>query len=776
MDLLSGYWNVIIKPEDRHKTAFITPDGLFQWIVMPFGLTNSPGTFQRFMQKTMADILYKFVVVYLDDFLVFSNTFEEHLDHLKQFFERIRKFNLRLGIEKCHFLCSEVRYLGHLIGGDGIKPDPDKIKAVENFKTPKSVKDIQSFLGLTGYYRTFVKDYAFIADPMTKLLRKNAKFDWNDDCDKAFQRLKQALITAPILAQFKEDAENEIFCDACGYGMSAILGQVQDGRHVVISYNSKLFNPQQLKYSITEKECLALVYAVKKYRHFIYGSPFTVYTDHNPLQFLMKIKNPNGRLTRWSMLLMEYDFTVEYKPGKKHQNADTLSRYPVDHPDEEEEEIVLLLNETIDLVSYQKTDEWCKRLRNLIESRSKNSNKYVIKDEIIYRKSYDSNHNPILLICLPKKLRKQVLKDLHDSEIGGSHLGTLKTYYKVRRRFFWPNCEKTVRSYIRNCTSCQLLKDDKQPEKGLMQMMEISEPFDCCGVDILGPITPSSKGNQYIIIFIDLFTKWLETKAVKNTQSETLAKWFCYNIFPKHGAINRILTDNASYFTSEFSEIVFELTKSKHITSTSYSPQTNGNAERACATVKNMLKFYVDESHSDWDFYLPLVTFNYNISVQKTTRFSPFYLLYNREPKLPLDITMKIPNEFTFGNNYKNSFEDILELVKHRIEESQKDNKQNYDEKHQDIEFEVGDLVSLRTPHTEVGLSKKFLAQKRGPFKIQKKHSKINYTIQEIDNPDLTERVHIRRLQKWYEDSIPELENDNKNEIERYKLRKINKE
>ena len=767
MDLLSGYWNVIIKPEDRHKTAFITPDGLYQWIVMPFGLTNSPGTFQRFMQKTMADILYKFVVVYLDDFLIFSSTFEDHLNHLRQFFERIRQFNLRLGIEKCRFLCSEVKYLGHLINGDGIKPDPDKIKAVEDFKTPKSVKDIQSFLGLTGYYRTFVKDYAFIADPLTKLLRKNTKFEWTTNCENAFQQLKQSLITTPILAQFKEDAENEIFCDACSYGMSAILGQVQDGKHVVISYNSKLFNPQQINYSITEKECLALVYAVKKYRHYIYGSHFTVYTDHNPLQFLMKIKNPNGRLTRWSMLLMEYDFTVEYKPGKKHQNADTLSRYPYDPADEKDEEIVLLINETIDLKSYQKTDEWCDGLRKIIENRSKNSNKYTIKDDIIYRKSYDSNHNPILLICLPKKLRRQVLRDLHDSEIGGGHLGTLKTYFKVRKRFFWPNCEKTVRSYIRNCPSCQLLKDEKQPEKGLMQMMDISAPFECCGVDILGPITPSSKGHQYIIIFIDLFTKWLETKAIKNTQSETLAKWFCYEIMPRHGAINRILTDNASYFTSEFSEMVFQLSSSKHITSTSYSPQTNGNAERACGTVKNMLKAYVDKSHSNWDFYLPMVTFCYNASEQKTTRFSPFFLLYNREPKFPLDISMKLPDDFTFGKKYRNSYEEIRELVKHRIDESQKDNKQNYDEKHRDIELNVGDLVSLHTPHTEIGLSKKLLAQKTGPYKIIEKHSQINYTIQDVDNPDIIERVHIRRLQKWNADYIPELDDLDKKEIER---------
>jgi hypothetical protein len=454
---------------------------------------------------------------------------------------------------------------------------------------------------------------------------------------------------------------------------------------------------------------------------------------------------------------MEYDFTVVYRPGKQNQNADALSRYPYEPPDDKDDEITLLLNTTIDIPFAQQKDEWCKNLINAVNTGTKSSQKYVIENNVLYRKTFDSNHQRKLLLCLPKSLRKQILKDLHDSEISGAHLGFLKTYLKVKARFYYPHCERSIRKYVNNCQSCQINKDEKQQQKGLLQPIEVKEIFDTVGCDILGPITASSKGCRYIVILIDIFTKWLETKAIKNTRSETLAKWFCEEITPRHGCISRIITDNARYFTSEFLKQVFELMKSKHVRSTPYSPQTNGNAEKACGIVKDMLKHYVKRNLKDWAHYLPQVTFCYNISVHKTTKYSPFYLLYNREPKIPVDIAMNLPRDFNYGIKLQKAVEDCRELVKLRIQDSQHDNKEYYDRKHKSTEFVVGDFVSLYTPHTEVGLSKKFLSQKTGPFKIIEKHSPLNYTIQKVDNPIKTEKVHIRRLKKWNQEDIPEL-------------------
>ncbi|XP_054154595.1 uncharacterized protein LOC128953145 [Oppia nitens] len=761
MDLLSGYWNIHVKVSDRPKTAFITPDGLYQFKVMPFGLTNAPATFQRYMQKVLRNVLYQFVVVYLDDIIIFSNTFDEHLRHVESVLKLIREYDLRLGIEKCEFLCKEVKYLGHIVSSDGIKPDEDKIKSVKAFPIPKKVRDVQSFLGLANYYRVFVQDYAFVAEPLTNLLRKDVKFNWDIKCQKAFDELKNRLITAPILAQYQEGAPIEIFTDACGYGMSAILGQIQNGKHVVISYNSKMFNSAQLNYGITEKECLAIVWAVERYRHYIYGEHFVVYSDHNPLQYIRNLKNPNRRLMHWRTILEEYDFEVKYKKGKLHNNADALSRYPYEKPDDWEPVIPVLINPTINIIEKQDSDKWCKELKEKIKNnqQSKSLSKFIIENEILYRISYDDNRNRRLQLCLPKELRRQILQDLHDNELSGAHLGFEKTYGKIKERFFWPHCEKSIRKYVNNCESCQLNKVDNKLEKGMLQPIDANEPFEIVGVDILGPLSPTSKGSKYIIIMIDLFTKWMETKAVRNVQAITIAKWFVDEVLARHGAIKKVLTDNARYFISDFMEEVFKLTASKHVKTTPYSPQSNGTAEKACGTVAMMLKHYVQDNVTNWDQYLPKVTFSYNVSHHKATKVSPFFLLYGREPKVPIDVSYDLPRDFAFGTNYLKYMEETRRLVHMRIIEAHNDGKFRYDAKHRDVVFEEGDLVSLHIPHREIGLSTKLLSQYIGPYKIITRHSPLVYTVQSVHNPRKKfKKVHIRRLRKWNNETIPELD------------------
>ena len=759
MDLLSGYWNVYLKESDRPKTAFITPEGLYQFKVLAFGLTNAPATFQRYMQSVLADILYKFVVVYLDDIVIFSNSIEDHLKHIKIVFDRIREHNLKLQIEKCKFLCNEIHYLGHIINETEVRPDQEKTEAIREFPVPKKVKDVQSFLGLVGYYREFVEKFAFIANPLTNLLRKKVKFDWNDECQGAFDTLKNRLITAPILSQFREDCEIEIFTDSCYYGMGCILGQIQNERHVVISYNSKLFNSAQTNYTVTEKECLAIVFAVKKYRHYIFGKHFTIYSDHNPLQYLMKVKNPNGRLTRWSLLLMDYDFDIVYKAGNKHQNADTLSRYPFEPHGGDFEEFPVLLGETVDMVGEQAQDEWCQKIIEALKtgSKSKKYKRYVIEKNVLYRRTFDDNRTPRLLVCLPKKLRRPVLEELHDSATSGAHLGVLKTYVKVKSRFYWEKQEKSIRAYIRNCRSCQLNKIDSKPNKGHLQPITATEPFSIVGLDAFGPITQSKNRNKYIVILVDLTTKWLETKSVKNIRAETISRWFTDEILTRHGSINKVITDNGKNFCSKFMENVFLLTGTQHIKTTPYNPTANGTAEKACSTVKRMLKHYVDPSLSNWDILLPKVTFCYNISQHKSTKIAPFTLLYGREPKLPLDISYDLPRDFKFGIKYLKYFNEAKEMAKINAFDAQNEAKLLYDSNHQDEEFEVGQLVSLHTPYREVGLSTKLLSQIDGPYRIIKKLTPLVYVIRRLNPPRKTKKVNIKRLRRWYDEPIPEL-------------------
>ena len=690
MDLLSGYWNIELRESDKPKTAFITPEGLYQFRVLPFGLCNSPATFQRYIQKVLADLINVCCVVYLDDVLVSSNSFKEHLIHLELVLNRIREYNLKIQIEKCNFLCEEVKYLGHIVSTTGIRPDPDKITAVKNFPIPKTVKQTQSFLGLANYYRNFVERFAQISEPLTNLTRKNTKFIWTEECQKCFELLKQKLITAPILAQYREDCENEVFTDSSDFGMGSILGQIQDSKHVVISYDSKMFNKAQLNYSVSEKELLAILYALRKYRHYIHGTKFTVYCDHNALQYIVNLKNPTGRLMRWALALSEFmPFNIVYKPGKFHQNADALSRFPFEKPDYTDEEFPVFLTTTVDMAEEQRNDEWCKKIIDGIQKDSTNKDyrKFRMDNNKLYRITYGEDNSERSLLCVPKLLRRQVLQDLHDNETGGGHLGFLKTYVKARTRFFWPNIEKSIRKYVRNCVSCQLNKPDNRLEKGLMQPIASHEPFEIVGLDIFGPITRSRKGNKYIILLVDLFSKWLETKAVKNIRSITISKWFTDEVLTRHGAINRVITDNARNFCSKFMEDVFKLTASHHVKSTPYSPTTNGNVEKMCDVVKTMLKHYVNPKMTNWDEFLPKLTFSYNVSQHKSTKMSPFTLLYGRDPKIPIDVSFDLPRNFRFGESYREFLQESRKFAEANKWKAQRDAKFYYDKTRRDVEF-----------------------------------------------------------------------------------------
>ena len=849
IDLLSGYWNVMVKETDRHKTAFITTDGLYEWLRMPFGLSNSPATFQRFMQKVLQQYLYRSILVYLDDIIIFSNTFEEHVEHLQEVFNKIREYKLKLSIEKCKFLCKEVVYLGHIVSREGILPCDDKVKAVRQFPIPSTKKELQSFLGLANYYRIFIKDYAHISDPLNKITGKKSKFNWSTECQNAFDTLKDKLTTAPVLARFNPEYENEMFTDACLIGFSAILGQRQDNKSKVIAYNSGMFNPAQTKYTITEKECYAVIYGYSKYHHYIHGLPVTVYTDHKPLEHIDKVKVPSERLYRWSNILSLYEHYVVYKEGKKHQNADALSRCPCDPPKpydidhdlvhlvetknevaqdtsesdediqedndhesnelintsghtepvetESEKEKVNKINrskviETMELKEdkisetdvdtiealkrEQKRDPFCLKYINAFISNKKIKaiQKFKYENDILFRRNFTPFNQPKLDIVVPYVLRINILMELHDDPTTGGHLGITKTIYKVRQRFWWPNLIQTIHDYIVSCKSCQENKPDFDKSLGLANPDKPKEePFHTVSIDVHGPINPpSTKGNKYIVLLVDHFTKWIELKAVKNIRTDTIAQWLCDEVVLRHGGINFILTDNAKYFNSKYMTELIMALNSTHINSTPYAPQSNGIAEKSIGTIVRMLKHYVKKGVTDdlkvfrrWDTWLPRLQFAYNISVHTSTRWPPFTLLYQREVKLPLDIHYEIPRDFKFGKTFVESLTDALDFVKFYMRDAQMENKRYYDEKHVHHEFNVGDLVGVKLPNRMVGISESLLNQIQGPFKVVEKVTPLVYRVQDADGKRAIKTLHIRRLKKWRQGPILGISKPNATEI-----------
>jgi hypothetical protein len=327
LDLASGYWQVEMDPRDREKTAFIVEDGVYEFNVMPFGLTNAPATFQRMMNRVFARVNGKFIVVYLDDLNVYSRNFNEHLKHLREVFERLRQAGLRLKAKKCHFFKKELAFLGHIVGADGVKPDPDKISAVKDHPVPKNIRELRQFIGLASYYRKFVEGFASIAAPLNSLLRKSEAYKWLDQHQQAFETLKQRLISAPILVHPDFDQPFMIFTDASATGLGAILSQKDDeGRERVVRYASRRTSDSERNYSATNLECLGVVWAVKHFRKYVTGTHFQIITDHSAIKSLMKTINPQGQTARWIIELQNYDFEIIHKAGRTHSNVDTLSR------------------------------------------------------------------------------------------------------------------------------------------------------------------------------------------------------------------------------------------------------------------------------------------------------------------------------------------------------------------------------------------------------------------------------------------------------------------
>ena len=752
-DLKSGYFQIEVEESDKEKTAFMANNNVYEFNKMPFGLINAPSTFQRFIQDTFKGILHKFVSVYIDDIIVFSKSFDEHFCHLKEVFKRLDERDLRLHPEKCKFLCDELKFLGFIVGREGIKPDPDRTKAINQFPMPTKIKDIRSFIGMANYYRKYIKNFALIAKPLTSLLRKDHKWDWNENCQNSFDTIKSILTNPPLLAHFKQGDPLILYTDASGYGIGAILSQVQEDKERILQFASCTLNKHQENYSVTEKECLGIVWAINKFRHYLIGVDFTVKTDHCGLCWLMSVKDPSGKLARWSLRLQEFRFKIQYKNGKSHGNVDFLSRYPLNGDSQNCDDIPMYLSEEIDIKSEQEKDSWCRYIKDRKERKVLKQNEvYVLENDILYRKIYDSKGIERQLLCLPSSLRKEVLFALHN-DITAAHLGFIKTLYKVKERFYFPRMEKYVRKYVRSCNDCQSRKRDTGLPKGELQTIIAEEPFEIVGMDILGPLPKTSRDNKYIIILVDHFTKFVEAEPIPDMTSETVAEFFIESGILRHGTIKKCITDRAQNFCSIFTEAVFQAMSTKHIRTTAYHPQTNGLAERQCKTLTDMLAMYCRTSQRDWDKFVPYLVFAYNTARQDTTKTSPFYLVFGREPRLPIDITMNLPVTFNKIDDNRVRFEEARVLVKQSIIDAKRRQKINYDKKHRRVDFRIGQKVLVYTKTRKIGMSEKLFNNFWGPLKVIDRLSKVTYLLRDLRTEKET-KVHVDRIKDFYDDDL----------------------
>jgi hypothetical protein len=771
IDLRSGYHQLKIKGEDISKTAFRTRYGHYEFLVMPFGLTNAPAAFMDLMNRVFRPYLDKFVVVFIDDILVYSSDRDEHVRHLKAVLQTLREEKLYAKLSKCEFWLDRVCFLGHVISSAGISVDPQKVEAVVNWSRPKTVTEVRSFLGMAGYYRRFVEGFSKIAVPLTQLTHKGARFVWSEACEESFQELKQRLVSAPVLTLPIEGEGYAVYSDASKTGLGCVL--MQGGK--VIAYASRQLKPYEKNYPTHDLELAAVVFALKIWRHYLYGEKCEIFTDHKSLKYIFTQKELNLRQRRWLELLKDYELDIQYHPGKANVVADALSRKNVGGIAAlltEQEEIVKDFARLEIEVRRHGSDVLVQTVN--VESEWREKIKAMQADDLflqdIKKKIANGKHSEFNIhldgslrcgdrLCVPnvEGLREEILREAHNTPYA-VHPGSTKMYKDLKQSLWWPNMKREVADFVAKCLVCQQVKAEHQRPAGTLQPLPIPKwKWENITMDFIVGLPKTLSGNDALWVIVDRLTKSAHFLPVSITVTpERLAKMYVKEIVRLHGVPLSIVSDRDTRFVSEFWQSVHHAMGTGLAFSTAFHPQTDGQTERVNQVLEDMLRACVLDFQGSWENFLPLVEFAYNNSYHSSIGMAPYEALYGRRCRSPL-YWEEVGERKLIGPDLVEQAIEKVRKIRDHLKVAQSRQKSYADVRRRPLEFQVGDHVFLKVSPTRgvmrFGMKGKLSPRFIGPFEILERIGAVSYRI--ALSPALTgthDVFHISMLRKYVAD------------------------
>ena len=807
MDIFSSFWQLGMSDRDKEKTAFSTSQGLFQFRVMPFGLANAPSSFERLMENVLRGLQWEECLLYMDDIIVPAATVPESLERLEHVFQRLIEANLKLKPSKCLFFQKSVKFLGHIVSEKGIQTDPEKTEAIQNWPRPKNQKQVRSFVGICSYYRRFIKKFADIARPLHKLCEKSSTFQWTEECEEAFTKLKEALMSPPILAYPKMGSNFILDTDASDKAVGAVLSQEQEGQEKVIAYMSKAMNVHERNYCVTRKELLAVICALRNFHSYLYGQEVLLRTDNAAVSWMRNLKTPTGQVARWLQELGTYNLKIVHRPGLKHRNADALSRNPckacsrqeracanseTDSDDEIlEKQKVRAITRSQDSTSTTRNQfllcGWHAQTIRQLQLEDKDIGFLMVKFEQnaqkptwkevsdkstdlkalwnmwdrfklfegnLYIKWTNETEQEQSRLVVPEPYRSVVLKYYHDIPTA-AHLGVEKTVQKIKQNFYWPGMKQYVKDYIRMCDQCASRKPVVQKKsRAPLGTYNVGAPMERVAIDVLGPLPKTHNGNKYCLVLTDCFTKWTEAYAIPDQEASTIAKTLVNEFVCRFGTPLQVHSDQGASFQSHVFNQMCDLLCIDKTRTTSFRPQSNGCVERFNRTLTKMLSMYCAKDQRTWDENLSQVLLAYRSSVHSTTGFTPNFLVFGREVTLPLQAVIGKPNDSQFPSleDYVADLQQRLKTAHSVARENLKKNtqyqKRRYDVNSKKRKLEVGQPVWLHDPTRKVGVCHKLCAKWKGPFVVTRCIDDTTYLVKKSAK-QMAKAYHVDRLMPY---------------------------